>query len=73
LEDEARFLTKWSAFGQKQIPPHYWLEYLKCNGQRVQDLLEILHAAAMRDAEEHDSSFASFYWYVFTCSVSSYS
>lgn len=62
LEDEARSLTQWQAYGKKQVPPHYWLEYLKCIDQRRTDLLEILHASAMRDAESHDSNFASFYW-----------
>jgi site-specific DNA-cytosine methylase len=62
LEDQARSLTQWQAYGKKQVPPHYWLEYLKCLDQRRTDLLEILHASALRDAESHDSNFASFYW-----------
>lgn len=28
------------------------------------DLLDILYGSAMRDAESHDPSFSSFYWYV---------
>jgi len=62
LEDEARFTTQWHGNGKRQIPPHYWLEYMKCNNQRVMDLIDILHGSAMRDAEAHDSSFSSFYW-----------
>lgn len=62
LEDGARSLTQWQAYGKKQVPPHYWLEYLKCIDQRRTDLLEILHASAMRDADSHDSNFSSFYW-----------
>jgi hypothetical protein len=62
LEDTARFITNWHAHGKKQVPPHYWLEYLKCNYQREMDFIDILHASALRDAEAHDSNFSSFYW-----------
>ncbi|KAI2506741.1 pyrimidine dimer repair by nucleotide-excision repair [Fragilaria crotonensis] len=48
--------------GKKQVPPHFWLEYMNCNNQRILDLIDILHASAARDAETHDSYFASFYW-----------
>lgn len=62
IKDMARPQTSWQAFGVKQVPPHYWLEYINCNNQRIIDLLDILHISAMRDAEAHDSNFASFYW-----------
>lgn len=58
----ARFTTCWGAHGKKQVPPHFWLEYMNCNNQRILDLIDILHASAARDAETHDSYFASFYW-----------
>ena len=64
FEDMTRTLTKWGPFGAKQVPPHYWLEYLNLIDQREIDLLEILHASAVRDAETHDSNFASFFWNV---------
>ena len=35
---------------------------MNCNNQRILDLIDILHASAARDAETHDSYFASFYW-----------
>ena len=62
VQDTTRFTTNWEGFGKKQIPPHYWLEYLRCNFARQSDLLDILSASSMRDAECHDSSFSSFYW-----------
>jgi hypothetical protein len=62
MEDRARPQTSWGPFGQKQVPPHWWLEYINCNYQRIIDLLDILHIAGLRDAEGHDSNFASFYW-----------
>jgi len=62
LDEFARPQTKWGPFGEMHIPPHWWLEYLKCQGQRSVDLLEILHGSAARDAESHDSNFASFFW-----------
>jgi site-specific DNA-cytosine methylase len=62
LEDMARTLTEWGPHGKKQLPPHYWLEFVNCCNQRQIDLLDILHASAARDAETHDSSFASFVW-----------
>jgi hypothetical protein len=62
LKDRARYLTNWGPYGTKQIPPHYWLEYINCCNQRQIDMLDILHASALRDAESHDSNFASFYW-----------
>jgi hypothetical protein len=62
VEDMARPITDWGPFGKKQIPPHYWLEFLNCCNQRKLDLLDILHASSVRDAEGHDSSFASFVW-----------
>ena len=58
----ARFTTCWGAHGKKQVPPHFWLEYMNCNNQRILDLIDILHASAARDAETHDSYFASYYW-----------
>lgn len=64
LDDLARFTTRWHANGEKQIPPHYWLEYMKCCTQRQMDHIDILGASSMRDAEAHDSSFASYYWCV---------
>ena len=62
VEDRARPITNWGPFGKRQLPPHYWLEFLNCCTQRELDLLDILHASAARDAESHDSSFASFVW-----------
>jgi site-specific DNA-cytosine methylase len=62
IDDMARTLCSWGAYGQKSIPPNYWLEFLNCCSQREIDLLEILHASAARDAETHDSNFASFIW-----------
>jgi len=62
LKDLARFTTRWHANGTKQIPPHYWLEYMKCCSQRQMDLIDILAASSMRDAEGHDSNHASHYW-----------
>jgi site-specific DNA-cytosine methylase len=62
LEDEARFTTNWHANGKRQVPPHYWLEVMKCNSAREMDLIDILAASAMRDAEAHDSSYSSYYW-----------
>ncbi len=62
MKDKARPQTEWEAFGVKHIPPHYWLEYINCNNLRIIDLLDILHVSALRDAESHDSNFASFYW-----------
>jgi site-specific DNA-cytosine methylase len=50
------------ARGKKQIPPHYWLEYADTMEQRITDMLDILHVSAARDAETHDSNFASFFW-----------
>ena len=64
FDDMTRTLTKWDAFGAKQIPPHYWLEYANMLSQREIDLLEILHASSIRDAESHDSNFSSFFWNV---------
>ncbi len=64
LEDMARTQTKWGPFGVKQLPPHYWLEYINCYQQRKVDLIDILHASALRDAESHDSNFSSFFWNV---------
>lgn len=62
IEDRARPITNWGPYGKKQVPPHYWLEYMNCLNHRQLDFLDILHASAARDAESHDSSFASFVW-----------
>eukprot|EP00980_Cylindrotheca_fusiformis_P003492 scaffold781_cov132-Cylindrotheca_fusiformis.AAC.11 len=62
IEDRARPITEWGPFGKKQVPPHYWLEFLNCLNHRQLDFLDILHASSARDAESHDSSFASFVW-----------
>lgn len=62
MGDKARPQTAWEPFGVKQIPPHYWLEYINCNNQRIIDMLDILHVSGIRDAESHDSNFASFHW-----------
>ena len=40
MEDRHRTLTEWGPHGQKQVPPHYWLEILNCNSQREMDALE---------------------------------
>ena len=62
IDATARTLTSWGPFGRKQCPPHYWMEYLNICSQRQCDLMEILHASALRDTESHDSSFSSYYW-----------
>mmetsp|Transcript_15839 Transcript_15839/g.39337 ORF Transcript_15839/g.39337 Transcript_15839/m.39337 type:complete len:1761 (-) Transcript_15839:1193-6475(-) len=62
LKDRSRTLTQWGPYGQKQVPPHYWLELLNCMSQRELDVLEIVHASSARDAESHDSSFVSYTW-----------
>lgn len=62
IDDMSRAQTQWGAYGAKQLPPHYWLEYINCYNQRQMDLLEILHASAARDAEGHDSNFTSYFW-----------
>jgi hypothetical protein len=62
IADMARPITDWGPFGKKQVPPHYWIEFLNCLNHRQLDMLDILHASGARDAESHDSSFASFVW-----------
>ena len=62
MEDTKCYITSWNQFGQKQVPPHYWLEYLNCNYQREMDMIDILHASAARDAESKDSNYASCFW-----------
>lgn len=62
MRDMARPQTSWGPFGEKQLPPHYWLEYVNCNDARIIDMLDILHVSAMRDAEAHDSNFVTFHW-----------
>jgi hypothetical protein len=51
LEDKARFFTNWGPFGKKQVPPTCWLEYLNCNHARIIDMIDILNASSVRDAE----------------------
>ena len=58
----ARPQTNWGPNGKKQVPPHYWLEYLNCENQRILDMIDILHISAARDAESHDSNFSSYFW-----------
>lgn len=62
MEEYARPQSNWGPYGKRQLPPHYWLEYFNCYELRKVDCVDILHASAMRDAESHDSNFASFYW-----------
>ena len=62
MHEDLRATTSSGPFGRKQIPPHYWLEYLDCQEQRVTDMLDILHASAARDAECHDSHHSSHFW-----------
>jgi len=62
IDEMARTVTSWGAYGEKQCPPHYWMEYLNVTTQRQLDVIEIMHASAARDAELHDSSFSSFFW-----------
>jgi site-specific DNA-cytosine methylase len=62
MDKLTRATTNSGAFGKKQLPPHYWREYLDCQQQRVTDMIDILHAAAARDAETHDSHHSSFFW-----------
>ena len=61
IEEMARANVGGGARGKKQIPPHYWLEYIDCMQQRELDMLDILHSSAARDAETHDSNFSSFF------------
>lgn len=58
----ARNLTSWGAYGSKQLPPHYWLEFVDMYQQRSIDMLDVLHSSAARDVECHDSCKSSFYW-----------
>jgi len=62
LKDKARWLINWGPFGQKQIPLSFWLEYWNVCDQRVLDMLEILYAAAIRDAESHDPLYSNYFW-----------
>lgn len=62
VEDRARWLTEWSAYGGKQVPPTFWLEYLNCMEQRRVDFLCILYASGLRDAELHDALYSNFNW-----------
>jgi len=62
IDEMARTVTSWGPYGEKQCPPHYWMEFLNIITQRQLDVIEIMHASAARDAELHDSSFASFFW-----------
>ena len=62
LKDEARWHMNWGPNGKRQVPPHYWLEYINCNHQRVIDFLDILNVSAFRDAEAHDPSFSAHFW-----------
>ena len=62
IDDLNRFITNWHGFGKKQLPPHYWLEYMACLNQRNLDMIDILHSCFARDAESHDSNFISAYW-----------
>ena len=62
LEDTTRYVTNWGTYGKKKVPPHYWMEYLNCCSQPTLDSIDVLNASAARDAECHDSSFASFVW-----------
>jgi hypothetical protein len=55
-------MTKWGPYGQRQVPPNYWVEYINCQSQRSLDMIDILHASAARDAESHDTNFSSFFW-----------
>ncbi|GKY91341.1 hypothetical protein MPSEU_000106300 [Mayamaea pseudoterrestris] len=60
----ARFLTNWRAYGQKQVPPKLWLPWLNCQSNRVIDFIDILYASSVRDAESHDPLYSSFSWNV---------
>jgi hypothetical protein len=40
MEDRARLQTRWKPFGEMQVPPHYWLEHMKCQTQRRLDMLD---------------------------------
>lgn len=62
IDEMARTLTSWAAFGAKQLPPHYWLEFVDIEEQRSVDMLDVLHASAARDVESHDSCFSSHFW-----------
>ncbi|CAB9508230.1 C-5 cytosine-specific DNA methylase [Seminavis robusta] len=64
IGDEARHITQWGDNGKKKLPPHYWLEYMNCNSPRCLDVVDVLHAQALRDAESHDANHASFFWNV---------
>eukprot|EP00519_Triparma_laevis_P015236 CAMPEP_0182492916 /NCGR_PEP_ID=MMETSP1321-20130603/1957_1 /TAXON_ID=91990 /ORGANISM="Bolidomonas sp., Strain RCC1657" /LENGTH=558 /DNA_ID=CAMNT_0024695551 /DNA_START=172 /DNA_END=1848 /DNA_ORIENTATION=- len=60
MEQKARFATSWDVGGKHKIPHHWWNEYIRINGQREKDCLEILCISAMRDAEAHDANWSSF-------------
>ncbi|GMH56832.1 hypothetical protein TrLO_g11280 [Triparma laevis f. longispina] len=62
MEQTARFATTWDVGGKHKIPHHWWNEYIRINGQREKDCLEILCISAMRDAEAHDANWSSFFW-----------
>jgi len=66
MDEYARPQTQWGPYGKMKVPPHWWLEYIKCKEQRCVDMLDILHASAARDAESHDSNFGEFR---FSCSL----
>lgn len=44
-------MTSRQAFGKKQVPPRFWLPWLNCNDLRKVDLVDILYASSVRDAE----------------------
>jgi hypothetical protein len=52
------------AFGRKQVPPNSWIPWFNCNNSRIIDMLDILYASSIRDAECHDPLFSSFLWNV---------
>ena len=56
MEERAHMLTLWWLLERNCILLHYWLEYVDLLDQQWVDLLEILHALALRDAECHDSN-----------------
>ena len=62
LADKARWITNWGAYGLKQVPPSMWLEYLNCCSQRSLDMIDVLHASGIRDAESHDGLFCGYFW-----------
>ncbi|KAL3904761.1 MAG: hypothetical protein SGARI_004775, partial [Bacillariaceae sp.] len=42
MHETHRATTSSGAHGKKQVPPHYWLEYMDCQEQRTTDMIDIV-------------------------------